>query len=73
LEIKQDHTPLKPSKLDQVSVLPSKEIIPRNILWSNAYVDENVTIDPIVNVMKLAKAVLHIGPNEDTSSFERHD
>ncbi len=76
LEIKQDHMPLEPSKPNQISISPSKEIMPGNISWSNAFVDENVTIDLIVNVMKLAKVMLHIlqqGPNEGTSNFETHD
>jgi hypothetical protein len=52
--------PLKPSKPDQVNVSFTKEIIHGNIPWSNAYVDEDVTIDPIVNAMMLAKVVFHI-------------
>jgi len=45
-------------------------------LWSNASVDENVAIDLIVNVMMLAKAVLHIlqqGPEEGTLNSETFD
>jgi hypothetical protein len=45
-------------------------------LWSNAYVDENVTIDLIVNAMMLVKAMLHIlqqGLEKGTLNFEIFD
>jgi hypothetical protein len=47
-----------------------------NILWSNAYVNENATIDLIVNAMMLAKVVLHILQQElkkGTLNFETSD
>jgi hypothetical protein len=58
--IKQDPMPSVPSEPHQLGVSPPKEIIQRNIPWSNAYVDENTTIDPIMNAMMLVKVVLHI-------------
>jgi hypothetical protein len=39
----------------------------------NTYVDENATIDPIVNAMTSAEVVLHIhqqGPKKGIPSFE---
>ncbi len=45
-------------------------------MWSNAYVDENVTIDLIVNAMMLVKAMLHIlqqGLEKGTLNFEIFD
>jgi hypothetical protein len=74
--IKQDYTPLVPSKPRQVGVSPSKEIIHGCIPWSNTLVDENTTIDPIVNAMTPVEAMLHIlqqGHSEGTSSFETLD
>jgi hypothetical protein len=74
--IKQDRTPLEPSKLDEVGVLPPNETIHGNIPCSNTFVDENVTTDPIVNAIKSAKVVLHIlqqGPRKGTLSFETSD
>jgi len=58
--IKQDCTPLVPSETHHVGVLPPKEIIHGNIPWLNASIDENTTIDLIVNVMTPAEVVLHI-------------
>jgi hypothetical protein len=58
--IKQDHTPLVPLEPNQVDVSLPKETIHGNIPWSNAYIDENMTIDPIVNAMTSTKAMLHI-------------
>ncbi len=71
--IKQDYTPLVPSEPHQVGISPPKETIHGNIPWSNTYIDENMTIDPIVNAMMLAETVLHIfqqGCGEGTPSFE---
>jgi hypothetical protein len=42
-------------------------------MWLNASVDENTTIDPIVNAMTSIKAMLHILQqrcSEGTPSFE---
>jgi len=67
--IKQDPTPSVPLKPHQIGISPPKETILASIPWSNAYVDENMTIDLIVNAMPLAKVVLHIlqqGLNEGT-------
>ncbi len=58
--IKQDHMPLVPPKPHQVSVLPIKDIIHGNIPWSNTYVDENMTINLIVNAILPIKVVFHI-------------
>jgi hypothetical protein len=52
--------PLKASKLDQVGISFPKEKIHGSIPWSNAYVDEDATIDPIVNAMMSAKVVFRI-------------
>ncbi len=63
----------EPLELDQVGDSPPNETIHGNIPWSNTYVDENVTIDPIVNAMTSTKVVLHIlqqGPNKGTPNFE---
>jgi hypothetical protein len=60
LGIKQDYMPSMPSKPHQVGISPPKEIIHGSIPWSNAYVDENMTIDSIVNAMMVAKAMLYI-------------
>lgn len=76
IRIKQDHTPSMPLGPDQVCVSLPKETIHGNIPWSNASIDENKTIDPIVNAMTSTKVVLHIlqqGPSESTPSFETHD
>jgi hypothetical protein len=72
--IKQDRTPSKPLKLDQVSVSLPKETIHGSLLWSNAFVDENVTIDP--NAMMLVEYMLHIfqqRPKEGILSFATFD
>jgi hypothetical protein len=56
--------------------LPPKETIYGNISWSNASIDENTTIDSIMNAMTLIEIVFHIfqqGPNEGTPSFETLD
>jgi hypothetical protein len=48
-----------------------KDTIHGNIPWSNTYVDENGTIDPIVNAMMLAQTMFHIlqqGLGEGTPS-----
>jgi hypothetical protein len=58
--IKQDYMPSKTLEPNQVGVSPPKETIYGSIMWSNAYVDENATIDPIVNAMTSTKIVLHI-------------
>jgi hypothetical protein len=74
--IKQDRTPSEPSKLDQVGVLPPNETIHGIIPCSKTFVDENMTTNPIVNVMTSAKVVLHIlqqGPRKGTPSFETPD
>ncbi len=74
--IKQDCTPSMPLKPHQVSISPPKETIHEIIPWSNTSIDENTTIDLIVNAMMLVKAMLHIlqrGGNEGTPSFETHD
>jgi hypothetical protein len=74
--IKQDPSPLVPSKPHQFGISLPKETIHGNILWLNASIDANTTIDPIVNAMTLVKVVLHIlqqGPNESTLSFETVD
>ncbi len=74
--IKQDHMPLVPSKPHQVNVLPPKEIIYGSIPWSNTSVDENMTINLIVNAMMLIQIVCHIlqqAPSEGTLSFETLD
>jgi hypothetical protein len=45
-------------------------------LWSNAYVDENVTIDLIVNAMMLVKTMLRIlqqGLEKGTLNFDIFD
>ncbi len=45
-------------------------------MWSSAYVDENTTIDMIVNAMTLIEIVLDIlqqGCSEGTPSFETLD
>jgi hypothetical protein len=60
IRIKQDCTPLVPSEPHYVGVSFPKETIHGNILWLIAYVDKNTTIDPIVNAMSSAKAVLDI-------------
>ncbi len=68
--------PLVPLEFDQVGVLPPKETIHGSISWSNASIDENMTIDLIVNAMMLIEVVLHIlqqGPNEGIPSFETLD
>ncbi len=74
--IKQDPSSLVPSEPHQFGVFLPKETIHGNILWSNASIDENTTIDLIVNAMTLVKTMLHIlqqGPNEGTLSFETFD
>jgi hypothetical protein len=58
--IKQDRTPSVPSEPHQVGILPPKEAIHGNILWSNTSIGENLTIDPIVNAMTSTKVMLHI-------------
>jgi hypothetical protein len=58
--IKQDHMPLVPSKPRQINVLAIKKIIHGSISWSNAYVDENMTINLIVNAILPIKIVFHI-------------
>jgi hypothetical protein len=75
--IKQDYMPSVPLEPHQVGILlpnsKGKETIHGSIPWSNAHVDENTTIDLIVNVMTLAKTVFHIlqqGCSEGTPSFE---
>jgi hypothetical protein len=70
--IKKNCMPSVPSEPHQVGVSPPKEMIQGSISWSNAYVDENMTIDPIVNVMSSTKVVFHIlqqGHNESTPNF----
>ncbi len=65
-----------PSKPHQVGVSPPKETIHGNILWSNASIDENTTIDSIVNAMTPTEVVLYIlqqGCSEGTPSFETLD
>jgi len=74
--IKQDHMPLVPSKPHQVSILPLKKIIHGSIPWSNTSIDENMTINLIMNAMMIIQVVFHIlqqGPNEGTLSFETFD
>jgi hypothetical protein len=58
--IKQDHMPSVPSKLDLVGVSPPKDSIHGSIIWSNTSIDENTTIDLIVNAMTLTEVVLNI-------------
>jgi hypothetical protein len=58
--IKQDRTPLVPLELDQVGISPPKEKIHGSILWSNASINENMTIDLIMNAMTSIEVVLHI-------------
>jgi hypothetical protein len=70
---KQDRTPSVPLELDQIGVLLRKEKIHGSILWSKTFIDENMTIDPIVNAMTPIEVVLHIlqhGPSEGILSFE---
>jgi hypothetical protein len=53
-----------------------KETIHGSISWSNASIDENMTIDLIVNAMMPIEVVLHIlqqGPSEGIPSFETLD
>jgi hypothetical protein len=74
--IKQDCTPLVPSEPYYVGVSFPKETIHGNISWLNAYVNKNTTINPIMNAMSSAKAVLHIlqqGCNEGAPNFETLD
>jgi hypothetical protein len=74
--IKQNPMPLVPSEPHQIGVSPPKEIKHGNIPWSNASIDENTIIDPIVNAMTSIEAMFHIlqrGPNESTPSFETPD
>jgi hypothetical protein len=71
--IKRNYTPSMSLELHLVGVSPPKEIIHGSISWSSAYVDENTTIDLIVNVMTSIAAMLDIlqqGCSEGTSSFE---
>jgi hypothetical protein len=71
--IKQDYIPLVPSEPHQVGISPPKETRHGSIPWSNTFIDENMTIDLIMNAMMLAKTVLHIfqqGCGEGTPSFE---
>jgi hypothetical protein len=73
MRIKQDRTPSVPLELDQIGVSPRKEKIHGSILWSNASIDENMTIDLIVNAITPIEVVLHIlqhRPSEGISSFE---
>jgi hypothetical protein len=68
--------PSMPSEPHQVGVSPPKETIHGNIPWSNVSIDENTTIDPIVNVMTLAKTMFQIfqqGHSEGTVSFKTLD
>ncbi|CAK9855249.1 unnamed protein product, partial [Sphagnum jensenii] len=58
--IKQDYTPSMSSKPHLISVSPPKETIHGSISWSSAYVDENTTIDLIVNAMTSIEAMLDI-------------
>ncbi len=56
-----------------VNILSPKKTIHGNIPWSNAFIDENVTIDPIMNAMTLTEVVFHIlqqGPIKGTLNFE---
>jgi hypothetical protein len=53
--IKQNYMPSMPSEPHQVGISPLKETIHGSILWSKAFVDENMTIDPIMNVMTLTE------------------
>jgi hypothetical protein len=74
--IKQDCAPSLPSQPHHVSILLPKETIHGSIPWSNISIDENMTIDLIVNAMTLVKDIFHIfqqGCNEGTLSFETHD
>jgi len=53
-----------------------KETIHGSISWSNASIDENMTIDLIVNAMMPIEVVFHIlqqGPSEGIPSFETLD
>jgi stringent starvation protein B len=52
-----------------------KEALDGNIPWSNAFVDENATIDLIVNAMTPTKAMVHISKQgiKVSSSFETLD
>jgi hypothetical protein len=71
--IKQDRTPSKPN---QIGISPPKDTIHGNISWLNTSIDENVTIDLIMNVMTSTETIIHIfqqGPGEGTLSFETHD
>jgi len=52
--------PSVPSEPHQVGISPPKETIHGSITWSNTYVDEIITIDPIINVMSSTEAMLHI-------------
>ncbi len=68
--------PSMPSEPHQVGISPPKETIHGSITWSNAYVDETTTMDPIINVMSSTEAMLHIfqwGWNEGTPNFETLD
>jgi len=40
--------------------LTSKETLDVNIPWSNAFVEENATIEPIMNAIMPTKAMVHI-------------
>ncbi len=74
--IKQNYTPSMSSEPHLVGVSPPKETIHGSISWSSAYVDENTTIDLIVNVMTSIEAMFDIlqqGRSEGTSSFETSD
>ncbi len=71
--IKQDCTPSKPN---QIGISPLKDIIHGNILWSNTSIDENATINLVVNAMTSTEAMFHIfqqGLGEGTLSFETLD
>lgn len=75
-KIKQDCMPSEPSEHNEIGVLFWKETIPRNTLWSNTFVDENATIDLIMNAVTPAKPTLHIlqqGLSKGTLSFETLD
>ncbi len=74
--VKKNYMPSVPSEPHQVGISPPRDTIHGSISWSNAYVDENMTIDLIVNAMSSTKAVLHIlqqGRNESTPNFETID
>jgi hypothetical protein len=74
--IKQDYTSSMPSKLNQVGTFLPRDTIHGNISWSNTYVDDNMTIDLIMNAMTSTEVVLHIlqqGPSEGAPSFETPD